>query len=403
MSHIGRGDLHAYLDGALGDYPEEVAAGIREHLSACAECARLLEEERELRRNASEILAQSPEVPVDLTPFEELVGLAGQPAKPEDARASLSSRLRPLRLAATIVISLGAGWLARDLTRPAGRVESRVAAEVAPPLLDGSLRVEGEAEAGREVDKMDVLLEAVVPTDELFADTDEAPMGGGGKDEPASAVGPFGDRELRLRGGVANPARRQREVRSSTFDEDQVADARFRRAEAADAERLKADEPLASPSSALANVAQARGLVSGLEREYVGVQRSVDAQDALADDRSDAALDTSTPLLIPGLSVRDVRFVRRAGEPGTTVTVIQEMAGGRVVELRFVTVADGIFANRDAISEAVYRDTNEVSVDPLPDGWNEVVRSVPGGIATLRGPLSENELSRLLELAVAAR
>ena len=402
MSHIGRGDLHAYLDGALGDYPEEVAAGIREHLSACAECARLLEEERELRRNASEILAQSPEVPVDLTPFEELVGLAGQPAKPEDARASLSSRLRPLRLAATIVISLGAGWLARDLTRPAGRVESRVAAEVAPPLLDGSLRVEGEAEAGREVDKMDVLLEAVVPTDELFADTDEAPMEVAGR---MSQPLPSAPSEIPSSASVeeSQPARRQREVRSSTFDEDQVADARFRRAEAADAERLKADEPLASPSSALANVAQARGLVSGLEREYVGVQRSVDAQDALADDRSDAALDTSTPLLIPGLSVRDVRFVRRAGEPGTTVTVIQEMAGGRVVELRFVTVADGIFANRDAISEAVYRDTNEVSVDPLPDGWNEVVRSVPGGIATLRGPLSENELSRLLELAVAAR
>ena len=402
MSHIGRGDLHAYLDGALGDYPEEVAAGIREHLSACAECARLLEEERELRRNASEILAQSPEVPVDLTPFEELVGLAGQPAKPEDARASLSSRLRPLRLAATIVISLGAGWLARDLTRPAGRVESRVAAEVAPPLLDGSLRVEGEAEAGREVDKMDVLLEAVVPTDELFADTDEAPMEVAGR---MSQPLPSAPSEIASSASVeeSQPARRQREVRSSTFDEDQVADARFRRAEAADAERLKADEPLASPSSALANVAQARGLVSGLEREYVGVQRSVDAQDALADDRSDAALDTSTPLLIPGLSVRDVRFVRRAGEPGTTVTVIQEMAGGRVVELRFVTVADGIFANRDAISEAVYRDTNEVSVDPLPDGWNEVVRSVPGGIATLRGPLSENELSRLLELAVAAR
>ena len=110
---------------------------------------------------------------MDLIPFEELVTLAGRSAKPEGARGSVSARLRPLRLAATIVISLGAGWLARDLTGPATRVESRVAAEVAQPL-GGSLRGEDETEVGRRVDQVDVQLKAEPTVGAAFVDTDEA-------------------------------------------------------------------------------------------------------------------------------------------------------------------------------------------------------------------------------------
>ena len=59
MSHISKGDMHAYLDGALGAYPEEAARHVREHLDACRECAQLLEGERRLRQGASTILAVS--------------------------------------------------------------------------------------------------------------------------------------------------------------------------------------------------------------------------------------------------------------------------------------------------------------------------------------------------------
>ena len=57
MSHINKGDVHAYLDGALDAYPEEAARHVREHLDACRECAQLLESERRLRQEASAILA----------------------------------------------------------------------------------------------------------------------------------------------------------------------------------------------------------------------------------------------------------------------------------------------------------------------------------------------------------
>ena len=40
MSHINKGDIHAYLDGALGAYPEEAARHIREHLDACRDQSR---------------------------------------------------------------------------------------------------------------------------------------------------------------------------------------------------------------------------------------------------------------------------------------------------------------------------------------------------------------------------
>jgi hypothetical protein len=393
MSHISRGDLHAYLDGALGHFPQDVAAEIREHLSACLECARRLEEERELRRNASEILAKTSEVPVDLIPFEELVTLAGRPAKPEGARSSLSSRLRPLRLAATIVISLGAGWLARDLTGPAIRVENRVAAEVAQPL-GGSLRGADETEVGRSVDQVDARLAEVQLKEEptagaAFVDTDEV------LPESASPVSL----------ARSQPELRLREARSSTVAEVAVEDV------AAERERSIVDEPLASPSAPRENVAQARGLASVLEQEGAGVRRSLGARDALADaladDRSDAGPDAgpdvSTPLLIPGIRVLDVRFTPRAGASGVSVVVTQEMTGGQVVELRFVPVAGDGFENRDVITEVLSRDTNEAPGDALPEGWNEVVRSVPGGVATLRGPFAESELSRLLGLAVAAR
>ena len=41
--------------------------------------------------------------------------------------------------------------------------------------------------------------------------------------------------------------------------------------------------------------------------------------------------------------------------------------------------------------------------ETLPEGWNRVERSVPEGLAVIRGPLSEAELSELLDAAVGGR
>jgi anti-sigma factor RsiW len=71
MWHVDEGALHAYLDGALDEYPAPEARRVREHLETCAECAASLADERRVREEAQEILglaAPSVEVPT----FEEL-------------------------------------------------------------------------------------------------------------------------------------------------------------------------------------------------------------------------------------------------------------------------------------------------------------------------------------------
>ena len=137
MSHINKGDVHAYLDGALGAYPEETARHVREHLDTCRDCAQLLEGERRLRQEADAILAASAQGPVELDPLEVLLAKAAESDGPQPAEGAeeadgsermgqgrpwVGSRLYALRWAATVVISLGAGWMAREVTGPAGEV-----------------------------------------------------------------------------------------------------------------------------------------------------------------------------------------------------------------------------------------------------------------------------------------
>lgn len=110
MSHVSEGALHAYLDGALDEYPAAEARRVREHLESCAACAGRLEEERKIRQDATAMLALA--VPnVELPSFEELRAyVKAMPAPP--SRASV--RLRNMGWAASVVLALGAGWMVRE-------------------------------------------------------------------------------------------------------------------------------------------------------------------------------------------------------------------------------------------------------------------------------------------------
>jgi anti-sigma factor RsiW len=71
MSHVDEGALHAYLDGALDEYPAAEARHVREHLDSCGECLDRLEVERAIRDQAVSILGLAvPEVTAPS--FEEL-------------------------------------------------------------------------------------------------------------------------------------------------------------------------------------------------------------------------------------------------------------------------------------------------------------------------------------------
>ena len=109
MLHVDEGALHAYLDGALDEYPSGQARRIRMHLERCERCADALAEARRVRDAAEAILA-TPELNVAPPPFEELKRLAlsgGSNVK------TTRPRLYRLGWAASVVLALGTGWMLR--------------------------------------------------------------------------------------------------------------------------------------------------------------------------------------------------------------------------------------------------------------------------------------------------
>jgi hypothetical protein len=109
MSHVDEGALHAYLDGALDEYPAAEAIRIREHVETCAVCADALAAERKVREEAHAILGlAAPRV--ETPTFEELRAYV-RASRP--GRTVISVRLYRLGWAASVVLALGTGWLLR--------------------------------------------------------------------------------------------------------------------------------------------------------------------------------------------------------------------------------------------------------------------------------------------------
>ncbi|MDH3733641.1 MAG: zf-HC2 domain-containing protein [Gemmatimonadota bacterium] len=109
MRHATEGELHAYLDGALAAIDGRAAEELTAHLSRCADCRALLEEERAIRDRAGELLGAA--LPgVEAPPFETIVGSA-------DGRATRRVTGERLAWAAGIFVALGAGWMGNALMR----------------------------------------------------------------------------------------------------------------------------------------------------------------------------------------------------------------------------------------------------------------------------------------------
>ena len=107
MPHIDEGVLHAYLDGALDEYPSATAEHVREHLEVCEACRDRLAAERAIRERAVSILGVArPDVAAP--PLEDLRAQARARAP---RRSPGSARLYRLGWAASIVVAVGAGWI----------------------------------------------------------------------------------------------------------------------------------------------------------------------------------------------------------------------------------------------------------------------------------------------------
>jgi hypothetical protein len=148
MSHVDDGRLHAYLDGALESREERLR--VEDHLKLCPDCRTRLEAARGDREGAGEILGLLGPEEVRVPPFEELLarrggeaggggvggagsgasgsGASGSPSAgpaPSPSRSSGTPRLNRLAWAATVVLALGGGWVARGALMPDSGVEGR--------------------------------------------------------------------------------------------------------------------------------------------------------------------------------------------------------------------------------------------------------------------------------------
>lgn len=153
MPHISDGDLHAWLDGAISEESAEHEA-FRVHLESCPECASRLDDARQLRAGADDILASA--LPRGSAPtFEEIRLRAGDSDEDVSVASTGPGRLRRgwvsaqrLGWAATVVLALGAGWIGRAVlvekgwTDPFNEGQPTVAGRVA--------ETESEADESRE-------------------------------------------------------------------------------------------------------------------------------------------------------------------------------------------------------------------------------------------------------------
>ncbi len=163
MPHVDEGQLHAYLDRGPGDATASDLATFESHIAVCEDCQGRLEEARRLRDRAHEILARGGPGDIEVPPFEELLARSAGEALGSDASdteatdggasdggatdggivggggptATLKRRWRsgnfPLAWAATVMIAVGAGWMARQVTMSSsefGELTQRPAAEV---------------------------------------------------------------------------------------------------------------------------------------------------------------------------------------------------------------------------------------------------------------------------------
>ncbi len=136
MSHVDEGRMHAYLDGAWGqDDPER--ATLESHFTSCAQCRAQLEQERQVRERANELLGRMAPAGVRTGTFEQMLaarrtdaGVAASASRGGSGNAAGRPGRRfyiPLTLAATVMLALTATWYARVYLPRASRPEAVLA------------------------------------------------------------------------------------------------------------------------------------------------------------------------------------------------------------------------------------------------------------------------------------
>ena len=369
MSHIDEGLLHAYLDGETAVAER---SGLEQHLAGCAECRGRLEEARALRDRSTGILSGSGPAAVTPPPFEEVV--ARSRAVDTRRRVFRLNRLTALGWAATLVIAVGVGWIARGTLgfgeRPAQ--QPGVVLDTAALLVAEQI-TEPKSGAGTLERTL-----AQAPAREGNVESGRAQR----RDEPA----PPGALKSEVAPAEEEPADRRVEAE----------EARAKRAEA-DVERQPAAQ-VAAPATPAPSQARARGAAA---EDAFALRRQVDL-DALIGEAGAAGAwrvvdeTTARDLLggpiarLPDTAVEAYLVPAEADRPA--VQVVQRLESGDVVVLEQELAADPAQEGVGARDELLAMN------EPLSDA-SLASASVRRGdyVLTLRGGLPIDSLRALLE------
>lgn len=115
MPHATEGELHAWVDGALASVDPERAMALASHLQSCEDCQARLESARAGRDRSAELLSAALGPAAEPPPFETILREAGRTeggAGGPDRSAAPGARARRVAWAASLVVALGAGWMA---------------------------------------------------------------------------------------------------------------------------------------------------------------------------------------------------------------------------------------------------------------------------------------------------
>lgn len=171
MQHVDDALLIAYADDALA--PAERGA-VEAHLVSCAECRARVDEERALAQRASAVLGIGAPDAAVVPSFDDVLRRTGRSDATSSAAITTQRptrrSFRPLALAATLIVALGAGWIARTLfLSPAFNAPEQRTEAAADDAARSAARSE-QAEPGEQPPLMPD--QAVTPG---AADTDAAP------------------------------------------------------------------------------------------------------------------------------------------------------------------------------------------------------------------------------------
>ena len=169
MSHVDSGALHAYLDGALDEYPPAEARRVREHIDVCHECAERLEIERRIRSDAHATLVMAAPT-ADAPSLEELKSYARRTRQTPSRSRSAAARLT---WAASIILAVGLGWMMRaDDVGLVSELVTSVPVPIAEPgtLVDSS---DGPREwNSRDVSNPSIVAESSIGRGRLSVESD---------------------------------------------------------------------------------------------------------------------------------------------------------------------------------------------------------------------------------------